>query len=362
MRITHQQIARQRLARQRLTSPGLRTPQDVVRWFGAVQAQEYGPARWGVAQRLSGSPVDATIQEAVTRGDILRTHVLRPTWHFVAPADIRWMLALTGPRVQRTMAGYTRQHGLDARAISRCLAAIERLLEGRVLTRPDLGIALTRRGIAVKGTALALVVMHAELEGVICSGPYAGRHLTYGLIDERAPLARLRPGVTAGASRDEMVAELVRRYFQSHGPATTRDFAWWSGLTNADARRGLDIVRGTPVEVQGLTYWTAGRQPAETRRAAAHLLPIYDEYVVAYRDRVAVPHGAPGLQPLGPGVTFQHALIANGQIAGTWKMARGRDGVTVQPLPLRALTKAESGGVKTAAKACERFFTGGDSR
>jgi hypothetical protein len=356
LRITHRQIATQRLARQRLTSPGLRTPQDVVRWFGAVQAQEYAPARWGLAQRMTGSPADSRLHQAVARGEIVRTHVLRPTWHFVAPSDIRWMLALTGPRVLRTMTAYSRVNGIDATLIARALPIIERALEGRALTRVDLGERLARRGIALKGTALALLTMHAELLGVICSGPYEGRHLTYALLDECAPTSEAGPGLSGRPSRDEMVAELVRRFFQSHGPATTRDFAWWSGLTMADAKRGLEIVRGTPVDAEGLTYWTVGREPAETRPSRLHLLPIYDEYIVAYRDRAAVPHGSERLMPLAAGLTFQHALIANGQIAGTWKIRRSAKGIGVQPIPLRTLTRTEARSLSAAVAACEEFF------
>src|SRR5688572_3243518 len=155
------------MLRQGLTATGFRTPADVVSWLGAVQAQEYLPATWGLAQRMSGSPAHARLHQAVARGEILRTHVLRPTWHFVAPADIRWMLALTGPRVLRTMTAYSRVNGLDTTLIARALPIIERALEGRALTRVDLGERLARRGIALKGTALALLTMHAELSGVI---------------------------------------------------------------------------------------------------------------------------------------------------------------------------------------------------
>ena len=345
-------IAAQRLLRQGLTSTGFRTAADAVSWQGAVQAQEYLPAKWGLAQRMSGSPDNATLEQAVTRGEILRTHVLRPTWHFVARADIRWMLALTGPRVIRALSGYMRQHGIDARTTARALSLMTRVLEGHPLTRPELGAHLARRGLAFTGTPLALLTMHAELEGVICSGPFQGRHPTYALLDERAPRTPPLP-------RDEAVAELVRRFFQSHGPATTRDFAWWSGLTTADARRGLEIAGGRSIVVDGLTYWTVGR-PRPARRAVSrlHLLPIYDEYIVAYRDRVAVPHGSERLRPIGPGITFQHALVIDGQIAGTWKTARRRNALTVVPVPLRALMKRETRELAEAAARYERFCNG----
>jgi len=324
----------------------------VVSWLGAVQAQEYLPAKWGLAQRMSGSPGHARLEQAVTRGEILRTHVLRPTWHFVTPADIRWMLALTGPRVIRAMRGYMRQHGIEGVRTARAISAIGRFLEGRTLTRPELGIELARQGLAFRGTPLALLTVHAELEGVICNGPFQGRQLTYALLDERVPR-------TPPMSRDQAVAELVRRFFQSHGPATPRDFAWWSGLTTADAKRGLEIVGGQSTEIDGLTYWTVGRpRPARATASRLHLLPIYDEYIVAYRDRIAVPHGSERLVPLAPGLTFQHAMVIDGQIGGTWKTRRTVKVVTVEPIPLRSLAKSEERALVRARARCEQFLSG----
>ena len=261
-------------------------PADLVAWLGAVQAQEYPFARWGLALRLPDGTTDAEIERAFDTGRILRTHVMRPTWHFVTPADIGWMLELTAPRVHRAMASYTRRLELDTVTLTRATRVFERTLEGgHYLTRAELGAHLRRAGLAATGIRLALVTLYAELEGVICSGPRRGKEFTYALLSERAPRPRrLRP--------DEALAELARRYFASHGPATIRDFVWWSGLRTADAKRGLEMIRARCEVVNGHTYWTVGRTPAgELRPRIAELLPIYDEYLVAYRDRVAVPHG-----------------------------------------------------------------------
>jgi hypothetical protein len=355
--IAEQRIAEQRLRQQCLTGTPMRQPAQVVAWLGAIQAQEYLPAKWGLSLRLSGAVTNADLEAAVSRGDILRTHVLRPTWHFVAPADIRWMLALTGPRVQRAMGSYVNNYGIDAPTLTRTLRIIERALAGRSLTRADLGIALARRGIAIKGaalkgTALALVTIHAEAEGLICSGPYQGRHLTYALLDERVPKAPM-------LSRDEAVGELALRFFQSHGPATLRDFAWWSGLTMADGRRGLGIVRGRQHEADGLTYWTVGPVRAKrSKTSRVHLLPIYDEYTVAYRDRKAIPHAgfwATARSAAGEVVTFQHTLVIDGGIAGTWRTTKGRERVSVDVTPLRTLTAAERRAVAIEIERYTRF-------
>jgi hypothetical protein len=204
-------VATQRLINQRLTRPGSRRPEDVVAWLGAVQAQEYAAARWGVGQRMAAS-TDADVRRAVDAGRLLRTHVMRPTWHFVARDDIRWMLELTAPRVSRIMSHYIRRLELDARLRTRAAGIFERVLgDGPHLTRGDLGVHLARGGVVAKGLRLAMLTMHAELEGVICSGAYRGRELTYALLAERAPRApRL--------AREEALAELTRRFFPSHAP------------------------------------------------------------------------------------------------------------------------------------------------
>ena len=226
-------LASQRLANQGLVSPSFTTPVDVVSWLGAVQAQDYYGAKWAVGQRMREATDDA-IEAAFTEGAILRTHVLRPTWHFVAPADIRWMLRLTAPRVNTTIGSYYRKLGLDDTVFRRTNKALTRALRGgRQLTRDALRQAVDRAGVVADGVRFGFILLRAELDGVICSGPREGKQFTYALLDERVPEAR-------ALTRDEALAELTRRYFTSRGPATVRDFVWWSGLTASgrEGRRG----------------------------------------------------------------------------------------------------------------------------
>ena len=344
-------IRERRLLNQCIDRARHRKPAEVVEWLGAVQAQEYEPAKWGLGLRMANA-ADADIERAFEHGRILRTHVMRPTWHFVTPDDIRWMLELTAPSVHRRMAVYDRQLGLDAAIKRRGTAVIERALrDGRHLTRVELGERLKDAKLAFTSTRLAHLAMYAELEGIICSGPRRGKKFTYALIAERAPKARR-------LSRDEALAELALRFFRSHGPATVRDFVWWSGLTTADARRGLEMIRAKRSEVDGHIYWTAGVAPkAPAGVKIAHLLPIYDEYVVSYRDRVAVPHGPSMIASSTGGgyVTFQHALVVAGQIAGTWRMSRSSRGVAIAATPLRRLSLKERSAVTDAAARYGRF-------
>jgi hypothetical protein len=345
----HQPIAAERLRNQHLTTVFRAEPADLVAHMGAVQAQEFPFAKWGLAQRLGRRYVDADIEEAFAAGRILRTHVLRPTWHFVSADDIRWMLELTGPRVMRTVLSWTRREGIDARTLRRAATLFERALDGGVtLTRAELGERLRRAKITVSAMQMAFVAMYAELEGIVCSGPRRGRQFTYALVAERAPRARRM-------TPDENLAELTRRYFSSHGPATIRDFVWWSGLTVGETRRGLEMVAATRRTVDGLDYWSIGDAGARPS-AAVHLLPIYDEYLVAYRDRVAVPHGPGTIGAAGRGVTFRHALVSGGEVAGTWSVRATRGGWTLAATPLRRLSHVEREAVLGSAGRFSRFL------
>jgi hypothetical protein len=313
-----------------------------------VQAQEFGPAKWGLGLRLPETITDSALDKAFDAGRILRTHVMRPTWHFVTAKDIRWMLELTGPRVLRTVSQYCRNLGLEPAVCTRAVRIFERALDGQALTRAELSTHLEHAGIRAKGIALAMLTIVAELEGVICSGPRRGKNQTYAQLASRAPKAiRL--------SRDEALAEITSRFFRSHGPATIRDFAWWSGLTIADTKRGLDMNRAQSRTVNERTYWSVGNAscPGDDE-TTVHLLPIYDEYLVSYKDRDAVPHG-PRIVKSGPrdSVTFQHSLIVGGHVAGTWRMAQA--GTCIDVYPLRRLTRDERDRIAEAGKRYSRF-------
>jgi hypothetical protein len=287
----------------------------------------------------------SAVEQAFADGRLLRTHALRPTWHFVAPADIRWIQTLTGERVKRQMASYNGRLGLDARTFTKSLHVIAKALRnGECLTRAEVGEHLTRSGIPAKGPRLAHLMMNAELEALVCSGPRRRKQHTYALVDLRAPRAAVLP-------LEEALATLVTRYFQSHGAATVRDCAWWSGLRMADIRRGLDMIRAKREFVGDHEYWTAGQLPrSPSRDHRAHLLPIYDEYIVAYRDRVAVPHtSAP------KGIVFQHAVIIDGQIAGTWRSHRTRSAGAAPPAMISRLTAAERRAVDEAVERQHTF-------
>lgn len=292
------------------------SPVEAVSWFGAVQSQLFGAAGWGIGQRCAGVD-ESALRAAFDAGRILRTHVLRPTWHFVAPADLRWMLALTAPRVHAASALTYRNSELDDVLLHRCAELITAALEGdQQLTRTELAAVLARQGINAGGVRLAYIVMWCELEGVICSGRMRGRQHTYALVNERiAP--------TVARERDWALAELARRYFDSHGPAQVRDFAWWSGLRPADARSAVEFIRADLDEQihDGRSYWCGtGSVPAGGTAPQVHPLPNFDEFVVAYQDRSAL-FGSPESEGEHAGIAAlsNNLLVSRGHAAGTWK-------------------------------------------
>ncbi|HYH28569.1 MAG TPA: winged helix DNA-binding domain-containing protein, partial [Actinomycetota bacterium] len=270
------EIRARRMRAQRLHGRAASSPEEVVRLLGAVQAQELAFAKWSVAQR-AGATRERDVDRLLADGAILRTHVLRPTWHFVLPEDIRWMLALTGPRILAGARARYRELGLDARTLSGAMDVVAGALEGgRHRTRKELGEELRRRRIDPDGQRLPWLLGHAELEGLVCSGAPTGKQQTYALLDERAPDAK-------ELDEEEALRELAHRYFASHGPATVNDFTWWSSLTAAQARRGLELNedRLTSGEVDGRTYWfEPGRARPRTASPNAALVQVYDESVV----------------------------------------------------------------------------------
>ena len=343
------ELVSQRLHNQRLSAPGFRQPVEVVRWFGAVQSQDFEAARWAVALRMQSATNDA-IENAFNRGAILRTHIMRPTWHFVADDDIRWLLALTAPRVNLRCGPNYRKFELDDALFKRSHKVLENALrDGKHLSRSDLRRKLNESGVAANDTVrLAHILVRAELDGVVCSGPRIGKQFTYALFDERVPASNT-------IDRDEALAKLTRRYFSSHGPATLQDFTWWSGLNAADAKRGLEAVAGQ-LETESVgerVYWKRrSREDATHSSHIAHLLPAYDEYFVAYKDRQSVLETQSVKSSLTTWDLLGPTVIIDGRAVGMWKRTKK----SIEVKLTRALKKAERVAVDRAAARYAEFL------
>lgn len=315
--LTPGDVARWRMRTLGLVGPGFASAVDVVAQLGAAQSQDLEVALWSIAQRVPGLTV-ADVRHVLDGGELLRTHVLRPTWHFVTPADIRWLLHLTGPRVHVQNGPYYRRFGLDDGALARAHELIRAALStGEHLTRAQLAAHLAAGGIEAAGPALAHLIMHAELDALICSGRAVGRRQTYALLDERAPSSR-------DLGSDAALVELTRRYFTGHGPATVRDFRWWSSLTMEQIRAGLDVV-GSELHgetVDGRTYLasTPPGGPSTSADPVVHLIQSLDEFVVGYQETRDVIDltGADAAHGLTPGLPSA-LVVLDGQIAGRWR-------------------------------------------
>jgi hypothetical protein len=346
-------IAAGRLAAQHLVGVPFADPVEVVRALGAVQAQDYPGAKWALSQRTAGT-TEAEIDALFDAGAILRTHVLRPTWHFVAPADIRWLLALTAPRVHVASAYQYRTLELDDAVFARSDEAITRALAGGVhLTRAELGRVLEEAGIPSTGLRLGYLVMHAELEGLLCSGARRGRQQTYALLDERIPPSR-------PLARDEALAELARRYVTGHGPAQAADLAWWSGLTMKDAREALALADGGLVRetIGDRTFWVAQAAPTTPPREdrVVHLLPNYDELLIAFRDRSDAIDPALPVGGRTPEALLAHIVVRDGLVVGGWRRSVDGRAAAVATDLLVEFDAAERASLEAAAASFGGFL------
>jgi hypothetical protein len=310
-----------------LNSEPFDSPEGVVRWLGAVQAQEFEPAKWSVAQRTLNVD-EAEMDRLVDEGLILRTHLLRPTWHFAHPEDIHLLLQVTGPRVQVSNGSVYRNYGLDEVVFDRCNKVIvEALGGGNHLTRKELGEILSQHGIDTSGPRLAGIMMNAELEAVICSGELRGKQQTYALLEERVPNA-------LQYDPDEALVEVIRRYFASHGPATVQDCRAWGSMKIADIRRGIEMLGDEleSFELDGLTYWYVHGPPEQRPEAPdVHLLQSYDEFFMGYLETRGVVDSAGRLRTLNPdGLIGTGPVIVDSQVSGHWRRKLTTSRVKVQ--------------------------------
>jgi len=311
-----------------------------------VQSQEYGQAKWAVGQR-SADATDALVEQALDAGAILRTHILRPTWHFVTPADIRWLLHLTAPRIEAQNAYRYRQLELDDRTLRRGKEAIAGALDGGDhLTRKELEAALERAGIDTAGQRLAYLVMHAELSGLICSGRRRGKQHTYALLDERAP-------GPSGPSGDEALVELATRYFASHGPATAQDAAWWSGLRTSDVNAAIELAgdRLDSFRANDRTYWLAERLPELPGDLGALLIPDFDESFVGYRHLRSKRRESAEAD----GTLLSRPVLIDGEIVGKWSWKLSPARATIEITPSAKLARIDRIAIDAAAQRYGAF-------
>lgn len=319
-------VSNSRLCNQQVGQTKLKTPKDLVSWMGAMQAQDYAMAKWAVGVRLPGT-TNHTIEKAIESGEIIRTHVLRPTWHFVSAADAAWMLELTAPHIKSSLRSRHRQLELTPAIVKKCMKIIEKALSsGGHLTREELVNNLEKSKIATNDQRAAHILLYAELDQIICSGALRGKKNTYALFSQRIT----RP---QRLNREEGLIKLIAQYFKSHGPATQQDLIWWSGLPAADAKKGIELIKKDfhSEKIGAQTYWFKDATPAVSPESGrVYLLPAFDEFIIGYTDRTAcLPAKNQPITISNNGI-FRPVVVLNGQVIGLWKRATVKNKIVVE--------------------------------
>lgn len=345
-------ITRIRLWNQQIESSSFTSVKDLVGWMGAMQAQDYAMAKWAVGTRVPGA-TEAIVEQALHNGDILRTHVLRPTWHFVRPEDIRWMLALSAPQIMTSMRSRDRELGLDDALYKKTNRALEKMMTGQQhLTREEIMERLKKAKLATDSNQAWHIIVRAEIAGILCSGHPDAKNQTYTLLEERVPP---QPEI----SREDALARLARLYFNSHGPATVKDFAWWSGLPAAAVRTATEgLAAAFIAETIGTdTYWfpDSSHLPVAPKNSV-YLLPAFDEYLISYKDRTAAIRLSDQAKAFTNNGIFRPVIVVNGEVTGIWSRNQKKDKVVVTPDFLKPPAKATLQHLYKAAETYGRFY------
>ena len=345
-------IARSRLANQRIVSTDFKTAENVVSWMGAMQAQDYSGALWAIALRTPSLTLK-DVEAAIEKGKIIRTWPMRGTLHFVAARDARWIVQLLGPRASAKAATRRKGLGITEKTIEESKTILSRLLANKTYrSRPDILASFESAGITTGGQRGIHILHYLAEEAYICFGPYIDKQPSFVLFDDWAPS-------TPDVSKDDALAMLAIRYFQSHGPATERDFTAWSGLTLTDVRRGIELAGSslTTFEIDRTRYWLDVTQPTSYTADTTFLLPGFDEYMLGYRDRraaLAIEH-SDRIVPGGNGV-FLPTIVMDGQVVGTWKKTVRRQTVELLVTPFIPLTDVQQAAVRSAALRYQEFL------
>ncbi|HET9412365.1 MAG TPA: winged helix DNA-binding domain-containing protein [Candidatus Saccharimonadales bacterium] len=343
-------ISQLRLHNQRLVGGHFSTPLELVQWFGAVQAQEYYWSLWALGIRLPAGVTEQSVAQAIDDRTIVRTWPMRGTIHYIPAQDVSWMQALLARRVNVKSAYRLKSLNLTPDVLALCGKVFKRALSGgKQLTRQDLYAALLQQGVDPSQSRGLHALSYWAQESLICFGPRQGKQPTYVLLHEWAPNQRALTG-------DQALAELARRYFRSHGPATVRDFAWWSGLTLGESRKAASLVQQEFArhDQSGSEYWLPLDFAPKNHGPTTLLLPRFDEYTVAYKDRSAAVSNDLLLQT-GYGVNNNN-IVVDGRIVGMWNRSLKKDAVTLTCMPLQPLSLAVQAQIAAQAKRYGGFL------
>jgi hypothetical protein len=319
--MTIEEITSLRIRNQQIEASNIKTPKELAGWMGAIQAQDFAMAKWAIGLRVPES-TEKTIEQSYNSGDILRTHLMRPTWHFVSPDDVYWLLELSAPQIRKVLRTNDKRFELTETVYAAGNNMLEKVLSGgKSLTREELVQEYDAIHIRTNENRLSHMLVRAEQDGVVCSGPLKGNKLTYALLAERVPTKK-------AITRDEALVNLATRYFKSHSPASFRDFVWWSGLTITDARKAYHMIQSCFVSetIGNETYlFTNNFTNTPPANLSVHLLPAFDEYLIAYANRSAALEGIDNKKTISDNGIFRPIIVINGQVRGLWKRTTKKD-------------------------------------
>ncbi len=336
-------LLQQRLLNQGLIRPKFKTATEIVKWLGAVQSQDYQNAKWALSLRLPNA-TNESIENEINSGKIIRTHILRPTWHFVAAEDVRWMLELTAPRIKSNMAQYFHNLSLTEEILAKSASILKKALKRKILTRPEIRQILEKENISTEKYRFGFILLYSELNGLICNGPRKNNQFTYVLLDEFVPKSK-------SFSPKDPLTELVKRYFTSHGPATIQDFTWWAFLKNSDVKNALEKSGLSNRAINGKNYWF--QKTKETKQQKIHLLPNYDEYF-SYKDRS--DYLTDYKEKLTEKDLYYHFILINGKIVGSWKSRINKGKISLEKKFFVNLTKSQDSEIDRQLQDYLKFF------
>lgn len=345
-------IASIRLVSQQIAGSKFKTAKEIVGWMGAMQAQDYIMCKWAVGMRLPHS-TEQNVEAAIDKGEVIRTHLLRPTWHLVSSDDIYWMLELTAPQIKQLVKSRDKQLELNEKIYKRSNKIFEDALkDGGSLIREDLKARVEKVKIATDENRMSHLLLRAELDGIICSGVSKNGKRTYALLEERVPKPKQ-------LSKEEALAKLAHKYFTSHCPATLQDFIWWSGLQSKAAKESLEMIKGEFYSelIESQTYWfsnTVSMQQPEDK--SVYLLPSYDEFIISYRDRSASLLLVNHKTAISSNGIFRPVILLNGKVIGLWNRLNKKNKLTIQTSLFKKQPKAVMSLIENAAKQYQDFL------
>lgn len=347
----HSRISSIRQYNQQIAAANFTSAHQLINHMGAMQAQDFNHAKWAVGLRLPDF-TEKQVEDAFIRGEILRTHLMRPTWHFVSPDDIYGLLELSAKQIKSAMKARNRQLELTEEVFKTSQEVMIKALEGnRYLTRDELSELLNAAGISTKEQRLPHILMEAEIDRIICSGPLKGKKQTYALLAERVPNK-------VELSTEEALALLAKKYFTSHGPATLADFTWWSGLPVSLARKALALNDGVLYSetFNNETYWfDSNMNLSASQSDSAFLLPAFDEFLVSYKNREAAISGNDHAKAVSKNGIFWPILVMNGKISGMWKHSLKKDQLILEFDFFRPILIKEKDAIEKAVRIFGNF-------